>query len=124
MNTTRGTLLGTSVRVADGWWSRLRGLLGAPTLEAGEGLVLIPCKAVHMYGMKQSLDVVFVGSDGKVGRDVPGTRPGSALEGSPGVALGVRAAALDDRRKRHGARRHCTDGARLSGSAEPVSHTR
>ena len=75
-NTTKGTLLGTSIRVADGRWSRLRGLLGAPTLEAGEGLVLIPCKAVHMYGMKQSLDVVFVDADGTVVALYPGLAPG------------------------------------------------
>lgn len=75
-NTTKGTMLGTSVRVADGWWSRLRGLLGAPTLSAGEGLVLIPCRAVHMYGMKQSLDVVFVDGDGRVVALYPGLAPG------------------------------------------------
>ncbi len=75
-NTTKGTLLGASIRVADGRWSRLRGLLWAPTLEAGEGLVLIPCKAVHMYGMKQSLDVVFVDSDGTVVALYPGLAPG------------------------------------------------
>jgi len=75
-NTTKGTELGESIRVADGWWSRLRGLLGAPTLEAGEGMVLIPCKAVHMYGMKQSLDVVFVDRDGSVVALYPGLAPG------------------------------------------------
>ena len=76
MNVTKGTLLGSSVRVADGWWSRLRGLLGAPTLEAGEGLVLMPCKAVHMYGMKQSLDVVFVDAEGTVVALYSGLAPG------------------------------------------------
>ena len=69
-------MLGTSIRVADGWWSRLRGLLGAPTLQAGEGLVLVPCKAVHMYGMKQSLDVVFVDREGAVVALYPGLAPG------------------------------------------------
>jgi uncharacterized membrane protein (UPF0127 family) len=75
-NTTRDTSLGTSVRVADGWWTRLRGLLGAPTLADGEGLVLIPCRAVHMYGMKQALDVVFTDRDGTVIALYPGLAPG------------------------------------------------
>ena len=75
-NATKGTSLGASVRVADGWWSRLRGLLGAPELGAGEGLVLIPCKAVHMYGMRQSLDVVFVDAEGTVVALYPGLAPG------------------------------------------------
>ncbi len=76
LNVTRGTQLGTAVRVADGWWSRLRGLLGSPALQQGQGLLLVPCRAVHMYGMRQSLDVVFLSREGSVVATYPGLAPG------------------------------------------------
>lgn len=61
-----GATLGTRVGIADTFWSRLKGLLGAPPLQPGEGLVLENCQAVHMFGMKQSLDVAFVGPEDRV----------------------------------------------------------
>lgn len=65
-NTDRETILGVQVTVADDWWRRLRGLLGRPPLQPGEGLLLSPCRSVHMYGMKFGIDVVFLGGDGRV----------------------------------------------------------
>lgn len=59
-NATRGGVLGAEVGVADRWWLRLRGLLGRPPLARGEGLLLDPCRAVHMLGMSYPLDVAFV----------------------------------------------------------------
>lgn len=61
-----GAVLGSAVGVANTFWTRLRGLLGAPPLQPGEGLLLEPCQAVHMYGMKQALDVAFLGGQGEV----------------------------------------------------------
>jgi uncharacterized protein len=65
-NRTRGILLGTRVAVADRWWLRLRGLLGRPPLTQGEGMLLRPCKAVHMAGMAVPLDVGFLDADGRL----------------------------------------------------------
>lgn len=65
-NGTHGAVLGSQVGLADNWWLRLRGLLGRPPLKAGEGLLLSPCKAVHMYGMRYPLDVVFLDRSGRV----------------------------------------------------------
>lgn len=65
-NRTRDVLLGTSVGVADRWWLRLRGLLGRSGLGEGEGLLLRPCKAVHMAGMAFPLDVGFLDADGRL----------------------------------------------------------
>ena len=59
-NATRGSVLGAEVSVADRWWLRMRGLLGRAPLRQGEGLLLDPCRAVHMLGMSYPLDVVFV----------------------------------------------------------------
>lgn len=65
-NADRDTLLGAEVGVADDWWGRLRGMLGRPPLRPGEGLLLSPCRSVHMYGMRFGLDVVFLARDGRV----------------------------------------------------------
>ena len=65
-NTARGTTLGTKIGLADRWWLRLRGLLGRRGLEPGEGLILHPCRAVHMAGMKFPLDVAFLDRQGSV----------------------------------------------------------
>jgi uncharacterized membrane protein (UPF0127 family) len=66
VNRTRESVLGTDVRVADRWWQRARGFLRSPEPDQGEGLLLSPCRAVHMMGMKFPLDVVFVNRGGRV----------------------------------------------------------
>ena len=58
-NQDRGQTLGERIRVADRWWSRARGLLGR-TLGEGEGLLIRPCRAVHMFGMSYPIDVAFL----------------------------------------------------------------
>jgi uncharacterized membrane protein (UPF0127 family) len=65
-NPARGTTLGTRIGLADRWWLRLRGLLGRAGLPPGEGLILHPCRAVHMAGMKFALDVAFLDGQGGV----------------------------------------------------------
>jgi uncharacterized membrane protein (UPF0127 family) len=65
-NRTRGVVLGTRVAVADRWWLRLRGLLGRTELGQGEGLLLRPCKAIHMAGMAFPLDVGFLDAEGRL----------------------------------------------------------
>jgi uncharacterized membrane protein (UPF0127 family) len=65
-NIARQSTLGERVAVADSWWLRLRGLLGRPRLQSGEGFLLVPCRAVHMAGMNYPLDVVFLNSEGMV----------------------------------------------------------
>jgi uncharacterized membrane protein (UPF0127 family) len=59
-------VLGTAVGVADRWWPRLRGLLGRDGLVEGEGLLLTPCRSIHMFGMSFPLDVAFTDPAGTV----------------------------------------------------------
>jgi len=75
-NTDRGTILGERVERADTWWSRFRGLLGRPTLQEGEGLLLRPCRGIHMIGMRYPIDVVFIDQGGKVVATYNGLVPG------------------------------------------------
>lgn len=60
VNTGRNHELGTRVRLADAWLTRLRGMLGQPAPAAGEGLLLTPCRSAHMYGMRYPLDIAFL----------------------------------------------------------------
>ena len=71
-----GIGLGGRICVANTFWQRLKGLLGAPPLQPGEGLLLESCQAVHMFGMKQALDVAFLGREGRVVAVYHDLRPG------------------------------------------------
>ena len=66
VNETRGSVLAEEALLATGFWTRLRGLLGRPEPQTGGGLVLDPCKSVHMWGMRYSLDVLFSDRDDRV----------------------------------------------------------
>jgi uncharacterized protein len=65
-NVTRGTVVGTDVYFASTWWGRARGWLGHPEPLQGEGLLLLPCKGIHMVGMKYPIDVAFLDQAGVV----------------------------------------------------------
>jgi uncharacterized membrane protein (UPF0127 family) len=76
-NLTRNTVIGDRISTARRWWQRLRGLLGRDGLGEGEGLLLEPCRAVHMMGMRFALDVLFVDRDRSVVAVYPGLAPGA-----------------------------------------------
>jgi len=66
MNTTRGKQLITDGQVADGSFTRLRGLLGRRGLEPGQGLMIVPCQSIHMFFMAFPIDVVYVSAEMEV----------------------------------------------------------
>ena len=96
VNTSRTTILGSRVLLLDNWWKRLRGFLGSPAPEPGEGVILTPCTAVHMYGMRFKLDVVFLDERGVVVALYPELSPGSRtrVESSASHALELAAGAI------------------------------
>jgi uncharacterized membrane protein (UPF0127 family) len=61
-NKTRETFLATEAKVADGYFSRLVGLLGKTRSWArpGQGLWIVPSHGVHTIGMLFAIDVVFL----------------------------------------------------------------
>jgi uncharacterized protein len=77
LNCTRRQYLATRLAIADGHWSRLRGLMGrAPdSFSAGDGLWILPCKGVHTLGMRFPIDVVYISSDKVVVHLEQGLRP-------------------------------------------------
>lgn len=63
-----GVRVANRAMVADSWWGRFRGLLGRPTLAAGEGMLLLGCGSIHTVGMDQPIDIAFLDADGRVVR--------------------------------------------------------
>lgn len=61
-NRTRETFVATEARVADGYFTRLIGLLGKTRRWAkpGRGLWIVPSHGVHTIGMLFTLDLVFL----------------------------------------------------------------
>ncbi len=59
-NTTKQNSVCEHCEIADGLWTRMRGLSGRENLGENEGMLIVPCPSIHMFGMKFSLDVVFV----------------------------------------------------------------
>jgi uncharacterized membrane protein (UPF0127 family) len=65
-NATRNTVLATAVLVAETSRQRRTGLLRHKSLPPGEGLLIGPCEAVHTFGMKFAIDVLFLDRKHKV----------------------------------------------------------
>lgn len=65
-NLTRQTILAERVEVADHGAKRRKGLLGRSGLGPGEGLWIVPCEAVHTFGMRFPIDLVYVDRDKRV----------------------------------------------------------
>lgn len=62
-NLSRRSLLAHDVRVAGSSAERRKGLLGLDRLEEGVGLWIAPCEAIHTFGMKVSIDAVFLDAE-------------------------------------------------------------
>lgn len=75
VNTTRGTIIGDRVEIADTSSTRGKGLLGRTGLDAGGGLWIKPCSGVHMFGMKFPIDVIGLDGDRKVIKLWPNLKP-------------------------------------------------
>lgn len=53
-------MLAETADIADTSAKRRTGLLKHTSLGPGEGLWIVPCEAVHTFGMKFAIDVVFL----------------------------------------------------------------
>ena len=60
INVTRGVSLTDGGRVADGFYTRLVGLLRDKTLDHGDGLWIMHCNSIHSFGMHFIFDAVFL----------------------------------------------------------------
>lgn len=80
-------------KVADTFLTRLRGLLGSPEPKEGEGLLIVPCNSIHMFGMKYPLDVLFLSKENEVVAILENIQPwrASRVYGKAQKVLEVRA---------------------------------
>ncbi|MCC7154474.1 MAG: DUF192 domain-containing protein [Bryobacterales bacterium] len=74
-NRSRGSQLASRATVADTSEVRRRGLLGRTSLDAGQGLWIVPCEAVHCWFMKFTIDVLFLNKQKVVLKTRPSLRP-------------------------------------------------
>ncbi len=60
---------------ADGFRSRVIGLMGRKDMPDDEALLLSPCSSVHTFFMRFPIDLVWLNREGKVVRLDKGIRP-------------------------------------------------
>lgn len=64
-----------TVRTANTFLQRLRGLLFTDSLPEHTGLMLENCNSIHMFGMRYALDIVFVDQDFRICKIVKKLKP-------------------------------------------------
>ena len=72
VNATREVVIATAIEGAFDSASRKKGLLGRDGLADEAALVIAPSNAVHMFGMRFPIDVLFARRDGEVVKRVIG----------------------------------------------------
>lgn len=74
-NDTRNALLASDAGLATTAGERRRGLIGRDDLEPGEALIIPRCRQVHTFGMRFTIDVLFLDGSGTVVRVCRGLSP-------------------------------------------------
>ena len=65
-NLTRNVTVVDQGQVADSYFKRLKGLIGVRQLDAGEGLLIKPCKDIHTHFMLIPIDVLYVDANNRI----------------------------------------------------------
>lgn len=75
VNATRSIVIATTIELAGDSAARRRGLLGRDHLPPEAALIIAPSNAIHMFGMRFAIDVLFARRDGRVVKRVLQLRP-------------------------------------------------
>lgn len=62
-NQTTDKLIAGDLKLVDGFFGRLVGLLATSSLKEGQGIVLKPCTQIHTFFMRFAIDIIFVDKD-------------------------------------------------------------
>lgn len=65
-NLTQNQVLIAYGRVADTFWTRLKGLIGVRQLLHGDGLLITRCNSVHCMFMSIPIDVIYADRDNRI----------------------------------------------------------
>jgi uncharacterized protein len=72
---TTGRTIAKRVLKADQPETRAKGLLGRASMDADEGLWIVPCPMIHTFFMKFPIDVLFLNRELKVVRVIENLKP-------------------------------------------------
>ncbi len=75
-NESRNCVIATRVRLASTSRTRRKGLLGVKYLDENSGLWIVPCEAVHTFGMSIPIDVLFLDRKARVKKIRPNLKRG------------------------------------------------
>lgn len=78
-NKTQNKVLLQDLKIADGMWSRMVGLLGTKNLDDQQGMWIHPCNSIHTFFMKFAIDCVFLDSKMKIKKIVSDIAPGRLI---------------------------------------------
>ncbi|MGI5900045.1 MAG: DUF192 domain-containing protein [Christensenellales bacterium] len=73
-----GVIIADKVKIADTFFSRLKGLLNKKKINNMEALLICPCKQIHTFGMMFSIDAVFLSEEKEVLHVIHSMAPGKA----------------------------------------------
>lgn len=74
-NLTRNIVLAEEVKLANNFFTRLRGLLFTDSLANGHGLLIKPCNSIHAIGMTYAIDALFLDKENTVVGILPDFQP-------------------------------------------------
>jgi len=74
-NKTKQKVLASDLKIADSFYTRLKGLLGLSGLEVGSALWIKDCPSVHTFFMRFNIDVIFLNEKMQVTRVVKDLPP-------------------------------------------------
>ena len=75
VDTRTGCTIASTLEIAGDSRSRRRGLLGRDVLAEQHALIITQCHAIHTFGMRFAIDVLFVARDGIVVKAQPQLPP-------------------------------------------------
>lgn len=91
---------------------RMRGLLAAPPLKSGEGLLIDPCSSVHTFGMTYAIDLVYLDKQLTVVKTVGALKPWRmSAANAASMVLELAAGSLDNLQLHSGQQLEWHDGS-------------
>lgn len=75
INVSRQTVVASHVNIADGYLSRLKGLMGSAGIAPDTGLWIVPCNDIHSCFMRFRFDAIFLNKQLEVLHLVEGMKP-------------------------------------------------
>ncbi len=66
----------SNAEIADGFFSRFRGLMFRKSIADDYALLITPCNQIHMLNMKFAIDVVYLSESGEVVKIEENLQPG------------------------------------------------